>query len=68
MRGTPSPRRAAISLLTLLVALGWGVTRLSRSTDEADRIDPEPAASGFRPGAVLTRTPALGRTAAPGTG
>jgi len=54
--------------LALLLALGWGVTRLSRSTDESDRIDPEPAASGFRPGAVRTRTPVLGRTAAPGTG
>src|SRR3954469_15901163 len=45
--------------LTLLLALGWGVTRLSRSTGEADRIDPESATAGFRPGAVRTRAPVL---------
>ncbi len=52
--------------LTLLVALGWGVTRLSRSTKASDRVDPEPAPSGFRPGAVRTR-PRVLRPSAPGT-
>src|SRR4051812_29208475 len=53
--------------LTLLLALGWGVTRLSRSTGESDRIDPKSATAGFRPGAVRTRTPVL-RPSAPGPG
>jgi hypothetical protein len=52
--------------LALLLALGWGVTRLSRSTKESDRIDPEPASAGFRPSAVRTSTPVL-RRSAPGT-
>jgi hypothetical protein len=53
--------------LALLLALGWGVTRLSRSTKDDDRIDPEPASAGFRPGAVRSRGPVL-RPTAPGTG
>jgi hypothetical protein len=45
--------------LTLLLALGWGVTRLSRSTAERYRVHPDEQAPSAPPHAARTRTATL---------